>query len=250
MAITVILIALLFWLDVSYAQHREYTPNGSRTRGGVKARETNLERSRKDLIERIKESRAGAEKLLELRKAERDRLLAEYQNRSDLYQQGLIPRTEILQVERALNAIVLQINEDEGWLLETDLAIAEVTMRDELGRLPGLRTGGYAETSRLVRFNGGTPWNLRKVGRLEQFFGEAFGRALPISALGQTPMHDRLRFDHSDAIDVALHPDSIEGRALLRFLRQAGIPFIAFRGVVPGSSTGAHIHIGNPSRRF
>jgi hypothetical protein len=79
---------------------------------------------------------------------------------------------------------------------------------------------------------------------------ETFGRSLPISALGQTSTHDRLRFDHRDAMDVALHPDSREGQSLLNFLRQAGIPFVAFRGSVPGTSTGAHIHIGKPSPRL
>jgi hypothetical protein len=58
-----------------------------------------------------------------------------------------------------------------------------------------------------------------------------------------------LRFDHRNAIDVALHPDSKEGRSLLNYLRQVGIPFIAFRGVVLGAATGAHIHIGKPSPR-
>jgi hypothetical protein len=33
-------------------------------------------------------------------------------------------------------------------------------------------------------------------------------------------------------------------------LRQAGIPFIAFRGQITSMSTGAHIHIGHPSPRL
>jgi len=50
-------------------------------------------------------------------------------------------------------------------------------------------------------------------------------------------------------MDVALHPDSDEGRSLMAYLRRAGIPFIAFRSAMPGSATGAHIHIGLPSIR-
>ena len=53
-----------------------------------------------------------------------------------------------------------------------------------------------------------------------------------MSALGQTPTHDRLGFDHRNAVDVAVHPDSVEGRALLDHLRDQGIPFLAFRGPV------------------
>jgi hypothetical protein len=45
-------------------------------------------------------------------------------------------------------------------------------------------------------------------------------------------------------MDVAVHPDNCEGRALMEYLRRAGIPFLAFRNKVAGSATGAHIHIG------
>lgn len=76
-----------------------------------------------------------------------------------------------------------------------------------------------------------------------------FGRTLPISAFGQTGVHDRLRFDHRNAVDVALHPDSPGGRVLLNKLQVMGVPFIAFRHAVPGIATGAHIHVGKPSKR-
>ena len=100
-----------------------------------------------------------------------------------------------------------------------------------------------------IRFNGGASWSLADAGKIEKFFSQTFGHALPISAFGQTATHDRLRFDHRNAMDVALHPDSKEGQTLLSYLRQAGIPFIAFRNAVAGAATGAHIHIGNPSEK-
>jgi hypothetical protein len=71
-----------------------------------------------------------------------------------------------------------------------------------------------------------------------------------VSARGQTATHERLGFDHRNAIDVALHPNSVEGRALLDHLRGRGIPFLAFRGPRPGVSTGAHVHVGTPSARL
>ena len=67
--------------------------------------------------------------------------------------------------------------------------------------------------------------------------------------MGQTSLHDRLGFDHRNAVDVAVHPESAEGRALLGYLRARGIPFLAFRGPVAGASTGAHVHVGAPSAR-
>ena len=205
--------------------------------------------SRTDVIQKTKETRSGAEKLLALHEAERQRAAAEYDRRRELYYQGLIARNEVLQAEHVLAEAMIRVDEDKRWLAETDMALTEFTMRDELLRLPGLAVGGYSETSTLVRFNGGTLWGLADAPRIEKFFLQSFGRGLPISALGQTATHDRLRFDHHNAMDVALHPDSKEGQALLGYLRQAGIPFIAFRNAVPGAATGAHIHIGKPSPR-
>ena len=84
---------------------------------------------------------------------------------------------------------------------------------------------------------------------VKSFFISKFGRTLPVSAFGQTRLHDRLGFDHRNGIDVALSPDSTEGRAVLDRLRGLGVPFIAFRRAVPGVATGAHIHVGKPSPR-
>jgi hypothetical protein len=84
---------------------------------------------------------------------------------------------------------------------------------------------------------------------IKSFFVSKFGRTLPVSAFGQTRLHSRLGFDHRNGVDVALNPDSAEGRALLGKLRGFGVPFIAFRHAIPGVATGAHIHVGKPSHR-
>lgn len=93
-------------------------------------------------------------------------------------------------------------------------------------------------------------WSLEQAEKIKNFFLEKFGRALPVSAMGQTELHDRLKYDHHEAMDVALHPDSKEGRALIAYLRQTGTPFIAFRRRINGLATGPHIHIGNPSPKL
>lgn len=84
---------------------------------------------------------------------------------------------------------------------------------------------------------------------IKSFFTSKFGSTLPVSAFGQTRLHSRLGFDHRNGVDVALNPDSAEGRSLLTKLRGFGVPFIAFRKAIPGVATGAHIHIGKPSHR-
>lgn len=93
-------------------------------------------------------------------------------------------------------------------------------------------------------------WTLADATRIESFFVEKFGRPLPVSAFGQSGLHTRWGYDHRHSIDVGLHPDSPEGRALRAFLSREGIPFIAFRTAIPGVATAPHIHIGHPSRRL
>jgi len=93
-------------------------------------------------------------------------------------------------------------------------------------------------------------WSLGNLGAVQQFFSTTFGKTLPVSTIGQSATHNRLGWDHRHAVDVGLHPDSNEGRALIAYLQNSGIPFLAFRGAVPGVSTGPHIHIGSPSHRL
>jgi hypothetical protein len=81
-------------------------------------------------------------------------------------------------------------------------------------------------------------------------FQRRFGRALPVSAHGETSLHRSMGFDHSGRLDVALSPDQTEGIWLCSYLRALGIPFFAFRGAVRGAATGAHIHIGPASERI
>jgi hypothetical protein len=244
------LAVLLFSAQTGHAQEslrsvRSRLPGAQR----INPSDSELARSRTDVLQRIKDTRVGAEKLLTLHETERQQASDAYERRRDLYYQGLIARNDVLQAEQALAEAMMRVDEDKRWIAETDTVLTEYSMRDELLRLPRLAVGGYSETDALLRFNGGTLWSLLDASKIESFFVKAFGRALPISALGQTATHDRLHFDHRNAMDVALHPDSKEGQSLLSFLRQAGIPFIAFRSAVPGAATGAHIHIGKPSPR-
>jgi hypothetical protein len=146
----------------------------------------------------------------------------------------------------------LEIEQIRHRIAEDDLALslAEEAAHRELIQLPSLPLGGYEETATLVRYNGPTNWSLAGVKKIVSFFRARFGRALPISAMGQSPTHDRMSLDHRDALDIAVQPESSEGRELMAYLRKAGIPFIAFRGQVRSMSTGAHIHIGRPSPRI
>jgi hypothetical protein len=233
--------------NAASAQDKANKSTGSASRSS--AADAELARLRADTIEKMKQTRAGTEKLLAIHEDEVKKLTAEYRQRRELHNQGLISRTELNQSERALAAAMIRMDEARRWIAETDIAITEASMRDVLLGLPAMPPGGYSESGTLIRFNGAASWSLADAAKIEKFFSQTFGHVLPITAFGQTPTHDRLRFDHRNAMDVALHPDSNEGRSLLSYLRQGGIPFIAFRSAVPGAATGAHIHIGNPSVR-
>ena len=92
-------------------------------------------------------------------------------------------------------------------------------------------------------------WSLADAKKVENFFLIKFGRPLPTSAFGQSDIHDRWGLDHRQGLDIGLHPDSMEGIALIDFLRVEKIPFLTFRHAIPGVATGPHIHIGWPSHR-
>ena len=92
-------------------------------------------------------------------------------------------------------------------------------------------------------------WRLADAGKVKDFFMAKFNRPLPLSAFGQSDLHTRWGLDHRNGMDVNVHPDSVEGRALIEFLRAESIPFLVFRGPIPGVATGPHIHVGNRSSR-
>ena len=105
------------------------------------------------------------------------------------------------------------------------------------------------QTSSYIRYMGTGTWSLSNAWQVQQFFQQKLGRPLPVSAFGQSSLHDRWGLDHRNAMDVGVNPGSAEGQALIAYLRANGIPFSAFRAAILGSATGPHIHIGLPSHR-
>ncbi|HKR60263.1 MAG TPA: hypothetical protein VJS64_11065, partial [Pyrinomonadaceae bacterium] len=106
------------------------------------------------------------------------------------------------------------------------------------------------QTASYIRFTGAGSWGLSDAWKVQRFFLDSFKKQLPIAVFGQGAIHDRWRLDHRNSMDISLHPDGPEGQALMNFLRTNGIPFLAFRGAIPGTATGPHIHIGRPSHRY
>jgi hypothetical protein len=190
------------------------------------------------------ESLARVLALEELGAARAETAAARYRT---LYPQGLVSRRDVETAERAATEARARVEHTRGLIAEADQAIVEASATLHLALLPPVPPGQERATPDVVEYHGASRWALDQVVSLEQFFEGRFGRPLPVSALGQTLLHDRLGFDHRNALDVALHPDSGEGRVLLDHLRARGVPFLAFRAAVAGASTGAHVHVGLPS---
>jgi hypothetical protein len=209
-----------------------------------------LEKLAADTAKAIAKYRATLEPVLEIYERELARQTELAQYRQDLFERDALSASDLEKGRRALAAAQKDVDDTRRSMVEADRMATEARMA-AAGSLPELKRGGYEETADLIRFNGTATWSLAQdTAKLRQFFTTRFGRALPVSAFGQTSLHDRMGFDHRNALDVALHPDGPEGRALMAHLREAGIPFIAAWGAIPGSASGAHIHVGQPSARL
>jgi hypothetical protein len=166
-----------------------------------------------------------------------------------LQEQGLVARSEVESAELMVTQARDRLEGTRKQLADSQQVVAEAEALRRLAALPPVSPGEERSVPEALEYRGVSPWTLAQVESLERFFAARFGRPLPVSALGQTALHDRLGFDHRNAADVAVHPDTVEGRALLDYLRAEGIPFLEFRGPRRGVSTGAHVHVGAASPR-
>jgi hypothetical protein len=151
-----------------------------------------------------------------------------------LLEEGLVSRNQVEENERAVASERDKLAETQRQMAGADAQVA----------------GMLTSTTAMIRYQGTGAWSLGDVWKVQKFFVDSFRKPLPIAVLGQGAIHDRWRLDHRNSMDISLHPDGVEGRALLNFLQKNGIPFLAFREAIPGTATGAHIHIGRPSHRY
>jgi len=96
--------------------------------------DSEVTRLREQVLGKMKESRASGEKLLATHEEEKNKLTIEYERRRRFFKEGLISRSELNQVERALAEAIVRVEEDKRWLAESDIAIKEAFTRDELLR--------------------------------------------------------------------------------------------------------------------
>ena len=167
---------------------------------------------------------------------------------------GLISRTQLEENERAVAIAKDKVAETRRQMTGADDQIAAVLVESaaeqQIAKNLRLARQSLVRTAAFMRFNGAPGWSLGEAYKIQRFFSDTFNKQLPIAVFGQGAIHERWRLDHRNAMDISLHPDGVEGRALLTFLQKNGIPYLAFRSAIPGTATGPHIHIGRPSHRY
>jgi len=213
-----------------------------------------LSKLRDDYVRATKEYKASLAKLLPYYENDVKKAEVKVEQSKKLLAEGLIPKAQLEENERALAAAKEKLAETNRAMTSADDQIAgvlvEAAANDEIAKNLRLAKQSLVRTAAFTRYTGAGGWNLSDAWKVQRFFSDTFKKQLPIAVFGQGAIHDRWRLDHHNAMDIQLHPDGPEGRALLEFLQRNGIPYLAFRSAIPGTATGPHIHIGRPSHRY
>jgi len=218
------------------------------------APQNELARLREEFVKATNDYKASLEKLVAIYEGNVKKAEEKLDLSKKLLAEGLIAKSQVEENERAWTADKEKVAQIRRQMTNADEQIAgvlvEADAEQQLAKNLRLSRQTLVRTAAFTRFNGGSGWNLSEAGKIEKFFSDTFNKPLPIAVFGQGAIHDRWRLDHHNAMDVQLHPDGVEGRALLEFLQKNGIPYSAFRSAIPGTATGPHIHIGRPSHRY
>ncbi len=236
--------ALMFCLsEVDTTAHSKKNPVAAeRARTGA-ARQAKLLATPMVLIDKKKTSNEQRQKSMPLHKEKpRSRSTAYDESSKDPYEKNLISK----KIDLESNARIPTITHFDAERLRERVPQDDLA----LSRAEEATDEEWHSKFTPIRYEGGANWSPEALEKISSFFRQRYSRPLPISARGQSDTHNRLGLDHRDSVDVALRPDSTEGRDLIAYLRSRGIPFIAFNGKLSSISTGAHIHIGRPSPRL
>ena len=254
-------LAMLTAVEPAWAQQRSgaNTVNGTKSQTASRStRTTEPVRLRADLKQASDDYKSNVEQLLALYDAESKQAEAQLAKVKELLAQGLVTRSELETAEDSATRMQKKVAEAQAQLKSANVLIAEAIVEVEAEESTrkirsslALRTvKTLVQTTAYIRYGGAHAWSLSDAAVIKQFFARRFGRVLPIGAFGQSALHDRWGYDHRNAMDVGVSPDTVGGQALMEYLRANGIPFTAFHFAVPGKATGPHIHIGLPSHRI
>lgn len=212
-----------------------------------------LAKSREEFVRLTGEYKKSLEELITIYEKDVRQAEDKAAKLKELYAQGLISKREVEDSEQAVVNAKARVADSKKQMRAADEQVSEMMVEakalEDMAKAP-LAKGKLTTTTSYIRYSGAGSWLLSESWKIQQFFLQKFGRQLPISAYGQSSLHNRWGLDHRNAMDVGINPDSPEGQALMAYLRANAIPFAAFRTAIPGSATGPHIHIGMPSHRY
>ena len=207
------------------------------------------------LIATATKTKASHEALARAQEAEISTATVKVEELRKLVNEGLVARVELENAEALLAGLRTNLEMAKNNIYAAEQTIVELQKAEALAKVkPLVPVSGKGSTRSflkpvILRYGGEGEWSLAGLSDVQTFFASKFGQTLPVSAFGQSATHNRMGYNHRNAVDVALHPDSVQGQALIGYLQSQGIPFLAFRGAVRGVATGPHIHIGRPSNR-
>ena len=218
------------------------------------APQTELAKLREEYVKATNDYKASLEKLVAIYEDNVKKAEAKVEVSKKLLAEGLIAKAQVEESERVLAAEQQKVLETRRQMTNADAQVAGVLVESEadaeIAKNLRLAKQSLIRTAAFTRYTGSVGWNLTDAWKIQRFFSDTFHKQLPIAVFGQGAIHERWHLDHRNAMDIQLHPDGVEGRALLDYLQKNGIPFSAFRSAIPGTATGPHIHIGRPSHRY
>lgn len=162
--------------------------------------------------------------------------------RQKLLDMGIISQSEMAGVRNEVTSrtLVLELARNRVSLWEQ---LRQMAAEEQRMQLPTMQNS-------MLRYDGSVEFKLDVLPGIEKDFKTHFHYDLPVSALGQTAVHQGLGLDHRNRVDVALNPDQPEGLWLRSYLEKRHLSYLAFRSAIAGAATAPHIHIGSGSPRL
>ncbi len=189
-----------------------------------------------------------AKSMIEAAQRRVDREKSMVDERQILVDNGILAKSEFTAFQDELDSRrrVLELAQNRLKLLDELREMADQEQR--LERAARMNAPGLKDV--MTRYDGNGHFNLGDLPTISSEFQRRFHHVLPISALGQTMVHQSMGLDHRNRVDVALNPDDAEGVWLRQLLERLHVPYLAFRSAVAGAATAPHIHIGLGSVRL
>ena len=175
-----------------------------------------------------------------------DRQAALVCERQQLVEMGIVAKNEIASANAELDTRrhVTELARDRIHLIETQRLMAQEEQNLERASEASL------SHKAMVKFEGSGHFDHNDFVMIASSFEQQFHYPLPVTAHGQTALHQSLGLNHHGKIDVGINPEEPEGIWLRHYLEEHQIPYIAFRAAVRGAATAPHIHLGTGSTRI